>query len=70
MIRCEKTYYPYFEVGKQYEIVIDKHDPRVIAIKEKIDSEYAADRISAISDDEMNAWIKKAFGKKLPPLKL
>jgi phage FluMu protein gp41 len=41
----------------------------VVAIKDKIDAEYAAERVSAISDEEMDAWIKEAFGKDLPPLR-
>ncbi len=56
-------------IEERYEIEIAKHDPRVVAIKDKIDSEYAAERVSAISDEEMNAWIKDAFGKDLPPLR-
>jgi len=56
-------------IEERYQIEIAKHDPRVVAIKDKIDSEYAADRVSAISDEEMNAWIKEAFGKDLPPLR-
>lgn len=54
---------------ERYEIDIPKHDPHVIAIKEKIDLEYAADRIAAISDDEMIAWSEELFGDKLPPLR-
>jgi isopropylmalate/homocitrate/citramalate synthase len=54
---------------ERYEIDIPKHDPRVIFIKDKIDSEYTADRISTISDDEMIAWSEEAFGDKLPPLR-
>ncbi|HIJ67388.1 MAG TPA: 2-isopropylmalate synthase [Planctomycetes bacterium] len=56
-------------IEERYQIEIAKHDPRVVAIKDKIDSEYAADRVSAISDEEMNAWINEAFGKDLPPLR-
>jgi len=56
-------------IEERYEIEIAKHDPRVVAIKDKIDSEYAAERVSAISDEEMNAWINDAFGKNLPPLR-
>ena len=52
-----------------YNIEIPKHDPRVVKIKDRIDSEYAEDRISAISDEEMFAWVKEAFGDTLPPLK-
>ena len=56
-------------IEERYEIDIAKHDPRVIYIKDKIDVEYAADRMSAISDDEMDMWTKEAFGDKLPPLR-
>jgi isopropylmalate/homocitrate/citramalate synthase len=56
-------------IEERYEITIPKHDPRVIAIKEKIDTEYAADRIAAISDDEMIAWSEEVFGDKLPSLR-
>ena len=56
-------------IEARYDIEIAKHDPRVVAIKDKIDSEYAADRVSAISDEEMDTWIKDAFGKNLPPLR-
>ena len=41
----------------------------MIAIKDKIDDEYAADRIAAISDDEMIAWCEEIFGANLPPLR-
>jgi isopropylmalate/homocitrate/citramalate synthase len=56
-------------IEERYEIEIAKHDPRVVAIKDKIDAEYAAERVSAISDEEMDTWIKEAFGKDLPPLR-
>lgn len=56
-------------IEKYYDIDIAKHDPRVIFIKDKIDGEYEADRVSAISDTEMTAWIEEAFGNKLPPLR-
>ena len=56
-------------IESRFEIEIAKHDPKVIRIKDRIDAEYAADRISAISDDEMMAWTKEAFGRDLPPLR-
>ena len=56
-------------IEEKFDIDIAKHDPRVIMIKEKIDVEYEADRIVAISDAEMNAWINEAFGNDLPPLR-
>jgi isopropylmalate/homocitrate/citramalate synthase len=56
-------------IEERYQIEIAKHDPRVVAIKDKIDAEYAAERVSAVSDEEMNTWIKEAFGKDLPTLR-
>jgi isopropylmalate/homocitrate/citramalate synthase len=56
-------------IESRYDIDIAKHDPRVVAIKEKIDKEYEADRIAAISDMEMAEWIEKAFAGDLPPLR-
>jgi isopropylmalate/homocitrate/citramalate synthase len=53
----------------RYDVDIPKHDPHVIAIKDRIDSEYAADRVSTISDDEMTTWAQEIFGKNLPPLR-
>lgn len=56
-------------IEDRYEIEIPKHDPRVVSIKEKIDAEYAADRVSSISDQEMNGWIEEVFAGDLPPKK-
>ncbi len=56
-------------IEERYEIEIPKHDPHVIAIKDKIDEEYAADRVAAISDDEMIAWAEEVFGENLPALR-
>jgi isopropylmalate/homocitrate/citramalate synthase len=56
-------------IEARYEIEIPKHDPRITKIKDKIDAEYAADRVAMVSDEEMFAWIKDAFGSDLPPLK-
>ena len=56
-------------IEDRYVIEIPKHDPRVVAIKDKIDEEYAADRIAAISDDEMIAWVEELFGDDLPALR-
>ena len=52
-----------------YQIEIAKHDWRVTKIKDKIDSEYIDDRVSAISDEEMFLWTKEVFGDDLPPLR-
>ncbi len=56
-------------IEAHYEIQIAKHDPRVIKIKDRIDAEYAASRVSSISDDEMFGWVRDAFGADAPPLK-
>jgi len=56
-------------IEARYQIEIAKHDPRVVKIKDRIEAEYKADRVSAISDEEMTAWIKEAFGKNLPQLR-
>jgi isopropylmalate/homocitrate/citramalate synthase len=54
-------------VEAHYEIQISKHDSRIMRIKERIDAEYTADRISAISDEEMHQWVHEAFGTAVPP---
>jgi isopropylmalate/homocitrate/citramalate synthase len=56
-------------IEERYQMEIMKHDPRVVAIKDKIDAEYAAERASAISEAEMDAWIAEVFGDSLPPLR-
>lgn len=53
-------------IEARYEIEIPKHDPRIAKIKDKIDAEYATDRVSAISDEEMNDWVKDVFGNEMP----
>ncbi len=56
-------------VESRFEIVIPKHDARIQKIKDRIDTEYAADRVSSISNDEMYAWAREAFGDDMPPEK-
>jgi isopropylmalate/homocitrate/citramalate synthase len=56
-------------VEARFEIEISKHDPRITRVKDKIDAEYAADRVSAISDEEMLKWVREAFGGELPPMR-
>ncbi len=56
-------------IESRYQIEIAKHDPRVIKIKDNIDAEYAADRVSVISDMEMALWVKEAFEDDTPPLR-
>ncbi len=56
-------------IEAKYQIEIAKHDPRVAKIKDRIDAEYAADRVSIISDEEMFKWAQDAFEDDLPPLR-
>ena len=53
-------------VETRYDVQVPKHDPRITRIKDRIDAEYAADRISVISDDEMHQWVREAFGPEVP----
>ena len=57
-------------IEARYKIEVPKHDPRIARVKEKVDAEYEADRVSAISDEEMFEWVREAFGDTLPPLKI
>jgi len=54
-------------IEARYQTDIPKHDPRITKIKDKIDVEYAADRVSIISDEEMLKWVRDVFGDDLPP---
>jgi isopropylmalate/homocitrate/citramalate synthase len=56
-------------VEARYDIAVAKHDARITKIKDWIDAEYATDRVSMISDDEMHAWVRDAFADDVPPLK-
>ena len=56
-------------IEARYQIEIAKHDHRVIKVKERIDAEYSANRVSAISEDEMFMLVREAFDDNLPPLR-
>jgi isopropylmalate/homocitrate/citramalate synthase len=56
-------------IESRFKSKIPKHDPRIIKIKDKVDAQYASDRVSAISDEEMSKWVKEAFGDDLPPMR-
>ncbi len=53
-------------IESRFLIEIPKHNPRITKIKNRIDDEYANERLSAISDDEMFEWMKDAFGNDMP----
>ena len=46
---------------------VDVNSPNFTKIKNKIDTEYATDRVSAISDEEMKAMVYEVFGDSLQP---
>ena len=56
-------------IEARYHIEIPKHNPRITKIKNRIDAEYLADRVSVISDEEMFEWMREAFGDDMPPLR-
>jgi len=56
-------------IEARYEIEIPKHDRRVTKVKDRIDAQYAAGRVSMISDEEMFDWAEDAFGNDVPPLR-
>jgi hypothetical protein len=53
-------------IEARYKIEIPKHDPRITKIKDRIDAEYSANRVSAISNEEMFQWVRESFGGDLP----
>ncbi len=56
-------------IETRYQTEIPKHDRRITKIKDRIDSEYSANRVSVISDEEMFRWMREAFDDNLPPLR-
>ncbi len=48
---------------RRHDVDVPKDDPRLLAIKERVDAEYEAGRTSSVSDDEMTAWYQEAFGE-------
>ncbi|MHC4981674.1 MAG: 2-isopropylmalate synthase [Planctomycetota bacterium] len=46
-----------------HNINVPKDDPRLLAIRQRVEAEYEAGRTTAISDEEMHAWCAEAFGK-------
>ena len=51
-------------IESNYQLDVPKDDARLLAIRDRVDAEYEAGRTTAISDEEMHAWYKEAFGKK------
>ena len=52
-------------IDKFYGTNLPKDDPRLLAIRDKVDAEYEAGRTTSVSDEEMHAWYKEAFGEEV-----
>jgi len=50
-------------IASNYGQDLPKDDPRLLQIRDRVDAEYEAGRTTAISDEEMHAWYKEAFGQ-------
>ncbi len=48
-------------IEAHYQLDVPKDDQRLLAIRDRVDTEYERHRTTAISDDEMHAWYKEAF---------
>ncbi len=53
------AYWINYEFALPEDKRVDKRDPLVVQIKEWVDAEYAAGRVSAISDDELFALVEQ-----------
>jgi isopropylmalate/homocitrate/citramalate synthase len=42
---------------------VAKDDPRLLAIRDRVNAEYEQGRTTAISDEEMHQWFHEAFGR-------
>ena len=49
-------------IEQSYHLDVPKDDPRLMAIKDRIDRQYEDGRTSTISEDEMKAWYQEQFG--------
>ncbi len=49
-------------IDGRFNVRAPKDDSRLIAIKDRVDAQYEGGRISAISEEEMLAWYRDAFG--------
>ncbi len=48
-------------LDSHYDLGVPKDDPRLLKIRDWVDDAYEAGRTTAISDDEMHDWYRKAF---------
>jgi isopropylmalate/homocitrate/citramalate synthase len=50
-------------IDANYGTNLAKDDPRLVAIRDKVDAQYEEGRTTAISDEEMHAWYEEVFGR-------
>ncbi|MCD4825830.1 MAG: 2-isopropylmalate synthase [Phycisphaerae bacterium] len=48
-------------IDKHYNLDVSKHDPKLLAIRDKVDEEYEHGRTTAISDEEIHNWYAEIF---------
>ena len=51
-------------IEHHYKEDVSKDDPRLLAIREKVDAEYETGRTTAISDEEIHAWYHETFAER------
>jgi citrate (Re)-synthase len=50
-------------IDANYGTNLAKDDPRLLAVRDKVDAEYEDGRTTSISDEELHAWYHEVFGK-------
>jgi isopropylmalate/homocitrate/citramalate synthase len=53
-------------LDRNFRLDVPKDDPRLLAIKDRVDQEYDNGRTSAISEEEMAQWYSEAFEEEHP----
>ena len=49
-------------IERNHAVVIPKDDPRLVAIRDRVDAEYQHGRATAVSDQELDVWYAEEFG--------
>ncbi|HUT78052.1 MAG TPA: hypothetical protein VM285_10220, partial [Polyangia bacterium] len=49
-------------MDRTYGTNLAKDDPRLLAVRDKVNAEYESGRTTSISDEEMHAWCTEAMG--------
>ena len=50
-------------IGINHGLDVPKDDSRLLAIRDRVEAQYQAERTTSISDEEMHAWYAEAFGE-------